>query len=366
MSTSTLDIYRSHATSLIESEPERWLGSIVWYMIAGIDDVGATGKHTSPVRVTREQMATWFAELGLEEQFLPPNVKKVDAFRRSSSEIKDSYPLPEEGCTAQLRVIEIEHNPEFVLRHVMRDVINSRTEVTTTAAVAAIKFFRGARSSKGKRPEAEHYRYTINTVLTEYGLNGKATGARYDLPADDANRVLDALTAMDARYADLCVNLQSDAIRAVIRNYLMYLNAICCKPSGGVYFVHSARAAKLDALAELVRRVGQGCLFHQVALFDEPSQRAMLNESFQSEVEDDCRLLLRKVALVNEEANKRGTRVSPGKYAELSADYQAIVARSEEYTTILGLTQGRAAAALELALDNIIDMSTRLDFKGSR
>lgn len=87
----------------------------------------------------------------------------------------------------------------------------------------------------------------------------------------------------------------------------------------------------------------------------------MLAEAFQDEVEDDVRLLLEDVAKYNEKIGNG--KVSPTKYAELRNRYDEILDRSDEYTKVLGLAQSRAAVALELALDTVVEMTGRLEGK---
>jgi hypothetical protein len=94
--------------------------------------------------------------------------------------------------------------------------------------------------------------------------------------------------------------------------------------------------------------------------------RQMLTEAFQSEVENACRELLAEIAALNEKARANGDRINVKKYAEMNGRYQEVLSRSEEYTRVLGLSQGRAGAALELAMDSVMDLATRLDIGGKK
>jgi hypothetical protein len=314
-----------------------------------------------PVRVTRDQLEAWFEELDLDTDFLPPAIKKVDAFRKASSAAEAVYPLAKEGQTAKLRVVEIDYNNEFVLRHILRDVHDKRAATTTTAHVATLKFMRGGRTAKAKRAGGETYKVSINHTLTELGLDQKPTGQTYPLEPSDRFEVEKLIATFDERYTDLAANLHSDAIRALVRVYLSSLNAIGVKPSGGVYFVHTSRQKTVDSLEQLVKRVGQGCTFHQLPLLDTMDQREMLTEAFQTEVQDEVNSLLKQIADVNEKARAKANKVSPGEYSKLMDRYRDIQSRSEEYTRVLGLVQGRAGSALETALDAVMDLSGRLD-----
>jgi hypothetical protein len=342
---------------------DHFIGSILWFSIAGTIE-RADGKRTTvPVRVTHDQLETWFDELDLDKDFLPPRIKKVDAFRKASSQAVAEYPGPKDGQTTKLRVEEIDYNPEFVLRHILRDVHDKRTQTSTSAHVATLKFMRGGRTSAGVNASSQHYKHSINTNLIELGLDQKPTGQRYPLPEADRKMIKQVIEEFDERYTDLAANLHSDAVRAVIRNYLASLNAIGVKPSGGVYFVHTSRQPTVDALQELVRRVGQGCTFHQLPLLDTLDQRQMLTEAFQTEVQDEVDKLLKEIAGANEKARSKGNKIPPAEYAKFMDAYQDIVSRSEEYTRVLGLAQGRAGVALETALDAVVEMSGRLQLK---
>lgn len=329
---------------------DRFIGSILWYSISGTIDRSGGDRIQVPVRVTRDQLEAWFHELKLDDSFLPPRILKVDAFRKASSEAKRLYDLPND-LKAELYVDEVESNPDYVLRHVMRKVRDPRQPndeaKLTTEYMATLKFFRGGRTSKAKRASGDHYK----------------SRPRPGLNALDMKHVESMLAEIDDRYTDLSANLTEDKIRGVIRNYLVNLNAIGVKPSGAVYFVHTSRQDTLDALEELVHRIGQGCTFDQFPLLDGEKSRAMLTEAFQTEVEDDVRLLLGKIAEANDKA--KGGKISPKTYAELNAKYQEVASRAEEYTRVLGLAQGRAASKLEMALETVMELAGRLDFKAA-
>ena len=226
--------------------------------------------------------------------------------------------------------------------------------------VGTLKFMRGARSAAGQRSSGHHYKTAVLTEMIEIGVDGKPTGVKVDFDGAERQRVLDLVAEFEQRYDDLAVNLQSDAIRAVVRNYLTDLNAIGVKPTGGVYFVASSRQRTLDNLQKLVERIGQGCTFHQVPLLDTHDQRAMLTEAFQLEVQDEVNKLLGEIAAANDKAKGKGKTINPTDYARFMERYKDILSRAEEYTRVLGLAQGRAGSALELALDAVMDMSGRL------
>jgi hypothetical protein len=342
--------YRQSTAQIIAEHPDMFIGALVWFSIAGTVTYVNNKRTTIPVSVSYQTLKQHFDALNLDASFLPPPIRKVDAFRAASTAAKDNYPLPTEGQHAELLVREVTFDPDQVIRHVMREVRDTRGQKLSYDHVATLKFFRGGRTADGRRNSGDHYRTQI--------LHG--------LAPLDREHVQNLVATFEANYITLSESLQSQALRAVIRSYVSYLNAIIVKPTGGVYFVHHSRQPTLDALQELARRIGQGCSFEQFPLVNTHDSRQMLTEAFQSEVENACRELLAEIAALNEKARANGDRINVKKYAEMNDRYQEVLSRSEEYTRVLGLSQGRAGAALELAMDSVMDLATRLDIGGKK
>lgn len=344
MGVATLD---RHIDRLAGVDPSKFIGSLLWFSISGVVDRSDGKKAIVPVRVTRDQLAKWFEELNLDPAFLPPPIAKANAFRAATTEMERSYDLDEEGKSASLMMREVLYDDERVVRNITMETRDRKGAKLTYDKVATITFYRGDKSARGTTSSGEHYRAKIVDGLS---------------PRDRAHvqRLLDDL---EVRYNDLTVNLQSQAIRAVIRNYVTHLNAIPVKPSGGLYFIHNTRQEQLNALQELVSRIGQGSTFSQCPLIDTSEQREMLTEAFEDDVEDEVRLLLTDLGELQEKAKKKGQKtgyVTPQAYAAAMNKWQRIAERSAEYTEKLGLRQERAAAALDTALTAVVDMQRHL------
>lgn len=347
MSVQTLHGYRTRLAGLPDSA---FIGSVLWYSIAGTVERGIDGKRqVFPVRCSQDLMEEWFDELGLDKQFLPSRIKKIDAFRNASSAVKREYILDEGNQRfAELRVEEVRSDAEQVIRHVVQIVRDERKEQLALHHMATLKFIRGGRTAKGKRHSGDHVK---TAVLTR-------------VKGEDREQVQALLDDFDERFEDLAVNLQSPAIRGVIRTILGALGAIAMKTSGGVYFVPKTNWPQVDALQQLIRRIGQGCVLEQFPLVDTTESRDMLTEAYQAEVEDDVRLLLRKIAELN--TSKKNGKITAKQYADLNALYHEVAGRAQTTGEQLGLAMGRAAGALELALESVTEMATRIEFTGHR
>lgn len=339
MSVAALSSYRGRLAGLPE---DAFIGSILWFSIAG-EVVRDNGKRqVSPVRVSQDTLAKWWTELELDPAFLPPRIKRIDAFRNASSAVERKW-NEEDGRVATLYVDEVKFDAEQVVRQVLKRVTDSRREVIEESHVATLKFIRGGRTSKGKRHAGDHVKHAILS---------KVRGKDHDETESLINEFYE-------RYEDLSTNLQAQAIRGILRSYLKHLNAISMRSSGGLYFVHKNNWPSLDGLQALVKRIGQGCLFDQFPLIESEQSRETVTAAFQAEIVEQTRLLLKKVADVNDQY--RGKKIPGKKYAEINEDYQAVALRSAEYSDVVGLALEEAGDALELACQNVYALAARVD-----
>lgn len=349
-----------HQQAMSRLNPKDILGSIIFYSITGEQRVSGR-RQSVPVRVTREWLERQFEELDLDLRLLPPAIKRIDAFRQASSEIKAEYTIPGRvERKAVIRVVEVTLDDERVVRKVLRDVMDRRSLLVNSVQMAELVFIRGPKATRGTPQSGEQVKSRVYRTLREVGLDMQYTDYVEDMGEYEKDILNELLDSFKKRYEDLSENYGAQALRAVIRNYVTKLNAIACKPSGGVYFVHQSRSYEVAALEELVSRIGQGCTFHSLPLEDTEKQRGMLTEAFENEVEDECSLLLKDMASAMGAAQTKGKALSRDKYREFNERFAMIGERASEYTNVLGLVQERSASALEAVLDTITELTATL------
>lgn len=317
MSVTVLDDYRDQLADL---PPDRFIGSITWYTVAAS-------------AVTRDQLVDWFDELGLDPVHLPHPIKPVDAFRAASTDATATYPLPG-GRHATLMVREVASTRDEVARHIMRETCDPQ----------------GRRLAYDKVGDAVFHR----------------SPARLDLDIDPALLGPDEQPHAETlcqsirdRYATMSTHLQAQALRAVVRSYLLSLNAVAVRPSGGVYYVHVSRQDALGQLETLVSRFSAASMLHSLPLVDTDKQRRMIGQAFADEVQASVNGLLRRIAEENDRAITGDGTIPAPVYQQLRAQYDEVVLRTREFTQILGQTEGRATAALELAVNALCAMTSR-------
>ena len=330
----SLDTYKNRLAGI---DPTKFVGSILWFSISGEVDKKDGKRSVAPVRVTREWMEDQFRDLNLDPKFLPDKLNPMNAFKRATTDARREYPLPEAGMSARLMVRDVTSDTERIVRHVIREVCDSKGEMLSYSHVGTVVYNYNRKSS-------------VNPAINRIELQKLNAADTLD------REYLESLfVQIEADYLDACVNLHSQAIRAILRNYLTSLNAIAVKPQGGVYFVHTTRQDAIDSLQTLVARIGQGCKFHQLPLLDTVEQREMLTDAFQDEVEHDVQVLLERIASYNKAGKVQSTT-----YAALNEELTNITKRAHEYAELLGLAQGRAGAALDIALDSVIGLGTKV------
>lgn len=352
-----LPVLDSYAKRLGGLPAERFVGSILWYYVSA--------GRSAPIRVSRENLERWFSELNIDDRFLPPAISGVNAFRRACTEsIPRTWRIPaktgdkDDDQIADLHVVEIDSNDKGVLRHIVRRVRDPRTEQSWTATIATLRFHRGPRQPVGgRRRSAEVVKTTVLPALVELDVNGQKTGRTVPLSELDELHANAAVADFREKYSDLTEYYTADAVRGIVRDLLTAANAISVKPSGGVYFIHQIKQETVEQLEGLIGRIGQGCSFHQLPLLDTMDQRQMLTAAWEDEIETTVQRLLEEIAEVNEEAKRKGQKVSAARYEGLYVQFAEAQEKTVEYTDLLGLAQKRSGSSLELALEALTEMA---------
>jgi hypothetical protein len=299
---------------LVGETPVDVLGSILWFTIGGTSD------QQQPTRVNRNQLGTWFEELDLPVEHLPPTARRVDAFRAASSSIIHTHRLGTEEAvrTVTLSVREVTYNEHLVIRHLIREETESHGRAHSMETVAELKFFRAARSSRGRRPGTEDITKTIPPRVR-----------------GEAREQVDAwMEAFDTAYNAAGEWLSAAALRKVVRDTITGLQAIPVKPSGGVYFLHSEKQGYVDALEQLILRFGRHSHFHQIPLVSCEKQVAMLAEAFTEDIERQVEKMMTSI----EDATARTGRLSAARYKDFYGDYLVLQDACAHHAAKLGVS----------------------------
>jgi hypothetical protein len=290
-------------------------------------------------QVTRDGLAGWFTEFGLDPAFLPPEIRAVDAFEKVTGDVKVTYPLDGpppgrrgrrqagRGRTATLMVRHVRRDGDQIVRHLVREIRDEQqTRLSYDVKVGECVFRRDT------APEAAHGAGSLHLAPDFTVVPSQA----------EQQHIRAVLDHIGDSYRRHCTYLTGDRLRGVIRTYVETLNAIKVRPTGGVYFVHRRYQPALDALRDLVKRFGAGSHLVRVPLPDQAEMRQMVIAAWRTKAKDDLDRLARDIAAVQ--------RAEPGQVAvhALYKRFQTLQSAATEHTQLLNTSLDDTGAALQL------------------
>lgn len=302
--------------------------------------------------VTRDDLETWFAELGLDPAYVPAKLRPVDAYERVTGPdgVRVTYPLPLEDPgdvisrigrkatgrapgrgtvrrQATLMIRPVSRDGGQIIRHLVREVRDEeKTGLSYDPLIGAVIFQR----DNDADPDG----------AGELRVEGHST-AIAALPTPEQLVVRHMLSEIQTEYARRCTYVSGDKLRGIIRTYIESLNAVRVRPTGGVYFVHARHAQTLAGLRELVSRFAAGSHLVRIPLADADEMREMVIDAFTTKAKDDLDKLARDIAAAAAGAGDEAVQRLYARYTELQ---QA----TAEHAALLSTSLDDANASLDL------------------
>jgi hypothetical protein len=301
-------------------------------------------------QVTRDGLARWFTELGLDPKFLPPVLRPVDAFEKVTGPdgVRVAYPLDDPAAytaagkpqarrrrrdrdatvrSATLMVRPVRRDGGQIVRHVVREVRDQEnTRLSYDTRIGVCVFHRDNDSE------------TEGDGILQVEPDRTAIG---QLPPPEQDTVRAMLADIEDSYRHRCQYLSADKLRSVIRTYIEHLNAIRVRPTGGVYFIHRQHATTLAALRELVARFGAGSHLARIPLPDQDEMRQMVIGAFTTKAKDDLDKLAADIAAAQRDHKTNQAEKLYHRFTELHH-------ATTEHATLLSTTLEDTQAALKL------------------
>lgn len=301
--------------------------------------------------VTRDDLVTWFAELGLDPDFVPPVVRPVDAYERvtGADGVRWTYPLPLADAAgvianagrktkapgrgvvrqqATLMIRPVTRDGGKIVRHVVREVRDGdQNRLAYDPCLGAAIFKRDNEVDQAGAGE----------LLIE-----PQTSAIAGLPAPEQTVVRHMLGAITSEFVHRSTYISGDKLRGVIRAYVEDLGAVRVRPTGGVYFVHAAHARTLARLRELVARFPEGSHLVRIPLPDVAEMREMVENAFVTKAADDLNRLAADIAAAQQNKADENT------IRKLYQRFAALQAATNQHAALLSTTLDDTQSALQL------------------
>lgn len=286
-----------------------------------------------PIR--HSDVVKWFKELDLDEAYLPAENKYLDAFKKATSDTKETYDLSNKR-TAFLLCRDVSSTSQYVTRQITREIKDSTRRRLSYDEAITCTFYRPPDAAN---QGAAHLRIVVNPQ---------------HLLREEVKAVQQIAQSIEKRYHAYYEFLDGQKVRGTIRNYLKKLNAIEIK--GGVYFVHSSRDDELNRLSELVSRFGGGCHMNMIPMVDLERERTFMAQVFEREASQALRDLTKEA---RELVTARKT-ITGAAYTKLKARYDEVLNNATEHMENLQVNQDMTAAAAEVAHKALTELQERL------
>lgn len=248
----------------------QFLGVLCLYSIT-------SGVADEPLPITREGLEAAFAELQLDERFLPTPVRGVEAFRAATSNLSDSWESG--GIRYKVSVRETERTEDYVLRQMFATWTDAEG-IRQERRVADLQFFRPRRVTAGRIRGTEKLRTMLHRGLEEL----------------DRERLQALVDKGRAQYDMYVHRLTPHAMRLLVRSYLQYLGGVSLRAgAGGAYFLPLEQLDQVRLLRDLVHRFGPQCRLMFTPMVDDPEQREMIRDAVELDVEARVQSLLRDI-----------------------------------------------------------------------
>lgn len=305
--------------------------------------------------VTHDDTKRWFTELGLDMAFVPPPIRRDDAFEKVTgpSGVRRCYPVGEvqtrrqrrhegpKGRVATLMIRPVSRDAGQIVRHLVREVRDEQaTKLSYDTHLADCAFTRD--TSEKAQPGSGSLQVTADRDAIAH------------LPEQEQAAVGEVLAGIRAGFDRNCRYLTADRLRAVIRAYVESLNAIRVRPTGGVYFLGRQHAGTLGQLRELVARFGGGSNLARIPLPDHDEMREMVITAFINRQREELDKLARDIA-----AATRDGEVTQAAVAGLHRRFRQLQASTTEHSALLGTSIDDTAAAMRLVNAQLMTLLTK-------
>ena len=317
--------FRKHVEKFESLPADVMLGYIAWFT------VNDGGYALSDITDT-------FDRLTLDARFLPAETSAFNAFEKACSNALKAtkpYSLPHDQQGEIMAIREALKTDEKVVRHVVREVRDSKRAKLRHEPVAELVLFREVTDSRNKIKRG----------------SGRLRHSIFDdgrLQPGEKEQIDAVIAAWEAEYSRLYNFIDGDKARKIVRDYVGFLNGVMMK--SGVYFVHVSREDELERVQQFAESLGNGCGLELMPIPDLPKLRTSVVAAFQEQASRDLADVVKSIAKIRE---TRGV-VTNAAYLKVKAQYEDVMRHAKEHLRTFKVTQDVTADAAETAMDMLM------------
>ncbi|WP_028987560.1 DUF6744 family protein [Thermicanus aegyptius] len=214
------------------------IGYLTWYSI---------GEHT----VSREALRQKLINAGLEEKYLPNEIRPSDAFRRATKEVESSKKI--ENGQRNFLVREVYADKTMIQRNIVVEEVDQQGKRLWYDPAAATMFL---------EKEINHFSFSATSQETE-------------VLAKEAERLFNIYRT----------TYPAQAVRVMVANIIKSMAATPVRPTGGVYFIPASHTDTLFKLVSFLNSLDKGEGF-KVPLINTAENRGMVSKKLREHIEN--------------------------------------------------------------------------------
>lgn len=253
------------------------IGHLVWYSIGG---------HT----ISREELRQKLINAGLEEKYLPNEIRPSDAFRRATKEIEASKKIKNGQINFLVR--EVYFDKKMIQRNIVVEEVDQQGKRLWYDPAAATLYL---------EKEINHFSYS-------------ATSAETEALAKEAERLFDIYRT----------TYPAQAVRVMVANIIKSMAATPVRPTGGVYFIPSSHTETLFKLVSFLNSLEKGEGF-KVPLINTAENRGMVSRKLKEHIEN----------LLSQCRSGMEGEVRKGELKVIIEDARRVIADYKEYKSMV-------------------------------
>ncbi|GGK22471.1 hypothetical protein GCM10010965_14240 [Caldalkalibacillus thermarum] len=225
----------------VHKEGEGIIGHLTWWSIR---------EH----HVTRDVLSQKLNEAGLDEGWLPNEIRPADAFRRATKEVEcRKKETSQPGVYKNYLIREVYSDKKMVQRNIVVETVDQKGKRLDYEGQAALLVL-----------DKEADQLKVGVVLPEV-----------EELAQEASRLYDIYKS----------HYPAQAVRVMVADILKSMSPTPVRPTGGVYFVPQSHQNELAKLCAFVNSLDKGEAF-KIPLIDTMDNRQMVNRKLQDHLEE--------------------------------------------------------------------------------
>lgn len=281
------------------------------------------------LRIHKNQLGDIFDKNGLDSKFLPREIKPHDAYRRATKQAQSTIDIDgDDGKKqkARLLVREVKTDNNMVIRHLVREIVNSKDEVLDYNTVGKFIFQRKSG--------------TMDTSWSPDFLDEYP----YDVLIEDIKNLFTDWTEFHTR----------ETVSNMVRRIINDMNNVSIMPNGKATFIPRNQRHTLENLRGMIddledyHQNGGESVMEVIPVIDTVDQREMVQKRVESQLSGEANQLLADFAELLKADTTSVKTVQ--RYAKRVVDLQD---RLDEYETLIQRKMGVLSNQLSDALARI-------------